>query len=65
MATDEAQQIDEVVIRLTQRYPGIAPEYIADTVHTAYDRFADVHVRDFVPLLVERRATRSLSAPPA
>ncbi|WP_410873000.1 three-helix bundle dimerization domain-containing protein [Nocardia sp. A7] len=63
MATDEAQQINEVVQRLAQRYPSIPADDIDDTVQHVYDGFADVPIRDFVPLLVERKAMRSLTAP--
>ena len=62
MATDEAQQIEAVARRLAQRYPGIPVGEVTDSVYLAYGEFADARVRDFIPLLVERRATRALTA---
>ncbi|MFC6010498.1 three-helix bundle dimerization domain-containing protein [Nocardia lasii] len=64
MATDEAQQIEAVVQRLAQRYPSIPFEDVEDAVYLAYGTFDDARVRDFIPLLVERRATRALATAP-
>ncbi|WP_280347214.1 three-helix bundle dimerization domain-containing protein [Nocardia neocaledoniensis] len=63
MTTHEDQQLDEVIERLTIRYPTIAPAEIADIVQHAYDHFAQVHVRDFVPLLVEHHVREELGTP--
>lgn len=57
-------QIDEVVQRLTVRFPGIARNSITDTVQQTYDTFAQAPVRGYVPLLVERRAARTLQVLP-
>lgn len=64
MATDEAVQIDEVVQRLSLRFPSIAANSISDTVQQTYDTFAQAPVRGYVPLLVERSAVRTLQASP-
>ncbi|MBW0272688.1 hypothetical protein ATM97_21150 [Nocardia sp. MH4] len=60
MTTHEDQQLDEVIERLTIRYPTVAPAEIADIVRRTHDQFARAHVRDFVPLLVEHHVQDAL-----
>ncbi|MFJ4654389.1 three-helix bundle dimerization domain-containing protein [Nocardia sp. NPDC088792] len=62
MANDEAHQIDEVVRRLANRHPAVAADTVARVVHEAHQRFSDSHIRDFIPLLVERIAAKTLTA---
>ncbi|WP_412458671.1 three-helix bundle dimerization domain-containing protein [Mycobacteroides salmoniphilum] len=38
----------------------MSPEHVSAVVQGAYAQFADCRVREFVPLLVERRARRAL-----
>ncbi|WP_368568798.1 three-helix bundle dimerization domain-containing protein [Mycolicibacterium fortuitum] len=57
----EQQQIAAVEARLGAQYPTIDPTVIAQAVHHACGCFAAAPVRDFVPLLVERRARRELA----
>ncbi|MBP1159880.1 hypothetical protein ABIC28_005432 [Rhodococcus sp. PvR044] len=58
---DELLQVEQVIARLTARYPSISPIDIEHTVRTIHQRFADGKVRDFVPLLVEKAARRDIA----
>ncbi|MEV0062823.1 three-helix bundle dimerization domain-containing protein [Nocardia sp. NPDC050718] len=60
MTTHEDQQLDEVIERLTIKYPTVAPAEIADIVRQTYRHFAEANVRDFVPLLVEHHVQDEL-----
>jgi hypothetical protein len=63
MISNEEEQalIDQIIDRLTARHPETSPQSVTDLVHTAYHRLDDKPIRDFVPLLVERRAHEQLS----
>ncbi|MEV0436568.1 MULTISPECIES: three-helix bundle dimerization domain-containing protein [Nocardia] len=63
MTTHEQQQLDEVIERLTIRYPNIPPEEITDIVRETYQHFGSAQVRDFVPLLVEHHVKDELGTP--
>jgi hypothetical protein len=56
----EQTVIDEVVARLTSRYPTISKETVGRIVHDVYARFDGRPLRDYVPLLVERSAKSEL-----
>ena len=56
----EQTVIDEVVARLTSRYPAIPKETVESIVHDVYARFDGRPLRDYVPLLVERNAKSEL-----
>lgn len=58
---DEQVLITEVERRLTSKYAHVAPDRIVSAVHDAQARFAQSPIRDFVPLLVERRAQADLT----
>ena len=58
----EAALIDEVRQRLSRRFGHVPHDQISSAVTQAHDRFAHSKVRDFVPLLVERRVRDALSA---
>ena len=60
-ANDERRQVTEVQHRLIGMYGDRKPEEVADAVEAAYRHFDGTDVRDFVPLLVERRANETLS----
>ena len=47
--------------QLVANYSWLPPEQVADVVQVAYARFAECRVREFVPLLVERRARAELA----
>jgi hypothetical protein len=52
--------IGEVEQRLAKKYADLPPDHIAAVVQHAYSRFRTSRVRDFIPLLVERRADEEL-----
>jgi hypothetical protein len=59
--TDEAVQIAEVIARISANYPDISTtdiERVVQTVHTGFD---DAKVREFIPLLVERKVRAVLA----
>lgn len=57
---DETQAIDQVIDRLTQRFPSLEREHIADVVQDEHEQLDEGKVRDFVPVLVEKAAKRRL-----
>ncbi|MER5459767.1 hypothetical protein ABT010_03550 [Streptomyces sp. NPDC002668] len=59
---DELVSIRNMVARLSAAYPSVDAVTVEATVRTAYDSFHQARVRAFVPILVERRARRVLSA---
>ncbi|MFD9668402.1 three-helix bundle dimerization domain-containing protein [Rhodococcus sp. NPDC059968] len=60
----ETQHIDAVRARLYPRYPDLHPYVVDEAIDTALHRFDGCPIRDFVPLLVERAATRALDVAP-
>ena len=56
----EQTVIDELVERLTSRYPAISKSTVEGVVHDAHARFDGRPLRDYVPLLVERTARSEL-----
>ncbi|MFD9666977.1 three-helix bundle dimerization domain-containing protein [Rhodococcus sp. NPDC059968] len=64
MDVSEAQHIDAIRARLYRRNPDLHPYVVDETIDTALHRFDGCPIRDFVPLLVERAATRALDASP-
>ena len=56
----EQTVIDEVVARLSSRYPAISKETVESIVHDVHARFDGRPLRDYVPLLVERTAKSEL-----
>ncbi|GAD87342.1 three-helix bundle dimerization domain-containing protein [Nocardia asteroides] len=63
MTTHEDRQLDEVIERLTVRYPTIERTELAGIVRETYEHFARSQVRDFVPLLVEHQVREELGTP--
>jgi hypothetical protein len=57
----ERAAIDAVERRLADKYPEFSADYIAAVVQHVYARFRWSRVRNFIPLLVERRAAEELS----
>ena len=60
-AIGEEALIDEVQQRLIQKYAHLTPSDVSAAVEEALIRFERSSIRDFVPLLVERRANANLS----
>ncbi|MFE3193066.1 three-helix bundle dimerization domain-containing protein [Nocardia sp. NPDC059240] len=59
--SEEEQQISELVVRLTDKFPHLTPRCVREEIHRIHRDFADHRVREFIPLLVERIAERQLS----
>jgi hypothetical protein len=57
---DEDRAIDEVVTRLSERFPALARDHVHAIVQEELHRFDGGRVRDFVPVLVERAAKKRL-----
>jgi hypothetical protein len=57
----EQTLIGEVVDRLTRKYPTVAASIVVSLVHEAHSRFDGRPLREYVPLLVERRARAELA----
>ena len=59
----EAREIDEVVERLSEKFPQEQPDRIRAVVDAAHQQFAGNPIRDFVPVFVERAAKDVLDRP--
>jgi hypothetical protein len=57
----EQTVIDQLIARLTNRYPAISKATVQRVVLDAYARFNGRPLRDYVPLLVERSAKSELA----
>lgn len=57
---DEQAALEQVAERLGARFPDVSPETVAATVNEVYASLADAHVRDFLPVLIEREAKKLL-----
>jgi hypothetical protein len=60
MPQEERVLIGDVERRLAKKYAALPDDHIAVVVQHAYARFRSSRVRDFIPLLVERRADEEL-----
>jgi hypothetical protein len=56
----EQTVIEQLVVRLTSRYPTISQSTVASVVRDVHSRFEGRPLRDFIPLLVERNARSEL-----
>lgn len=52
--------IDQLIERLMRKYPAVPPDTVAAVVRGIHARFDGRPVRNYVPLLVERRARSEL-----
>jgi hypothetical protein len=62
-----AEMSEQVLIaeagrRLTSTYAEIPPDRVLTAIQQAHARFEESPIRDFVPLLVERRARAELAS---
>jgi hypothetical protein len=64
VTVDEQKLLEEIADRLTRRHVDVSPEVVKSVVGSAYADFDAVRIRDFVPVLVERRAAATLTRPP-
>jgi len=58
----EQTVIDQLVARLTSRYPAISESTVSSVVRDVYARYDGRPLRDFVPLFVERHAKSELES---
>ena len=54
--------VDEVVERLVAAFPDVSREIIIEHVHTGLNAYNSAPIRDFLPVLVERRVAARLRA---
>ena len=57
--TDE-RIVDEVVDRLGSTFPRLPKDFLATKVSETLQSFGDAHIRDFLPVLVERKVLSAL-----
>ena len=56
----EQTVIDQIVTRLTSRYPTTSESTVVTVVHDVHARYEGRPLRDYVPLFVERNAKSAL-----
>jgi len=61
LAKTDEQVFAEITQRLTARFSDVPSTTISSIIGDTRDLFSESKVRDFVPLLVERRVARQLS----
>ena len=62
MATsEEVRVLTQVRERLSDRFPEVPTQRVAEVVSASYRGFDKARIRDFVEILVERDATDQLS----
>ncbi|SDX66234.1 hypothetical protein SAMN05660209_01008 [Geodermatophilus africanus] len=59
-ADDEVRALDEVLRRLTDRFPEVPAEVVSGVVRAERQRLDGRPIREFMPLLVERAAAEQL-----
>lgn len=57
---DEARALDEVLRRLTDRFPDVPAEVVSGIVQAERQRLDGRPIREFMPLLVERASAERL-----
>jgi hypothetical protein len=62
---DEEQSIARVVELLLAAFPAVPEPAVRECVARLLERFADAPVRQYIPILVARRARAALAALPA
>ena len=60
MRQEELALIGDVELRLAKKYSALPQDQVSAVVQYAYARLRTSRVRDFIPLLVERRADEEL-----
>jgi hypothetical protein len=60
ISVHEQRQLDEVIERLTARYPAVPRSTVSEVVHDLHATFAGARLREYVALFVERRASAAL-----
>ncbi|MFH7597348.1 hypothetical protein WDV06_19920 [Streptomyces racemochromogenes] len=59
---EESMIVRDIVVRLCAAFPSVDGAIVETTVWHAYDAFRDARIRAFIPILVERRSRKALSA---
>ena len=59
----EREALDHVAERMVRRFAHVDPEEIRRAVRREFDAYADARIRDFIPILVERAVSESLTRP--
>lgn len=59
---EELASLRTTVARLRAAYPSVDADTVEATVRAAYDSFRQARVRNYVPILAERRSRRALAA---
>ncbi len=54
--------VDEVLGRLSTKFPGLSADFLAKRVWATLQSFMNPSIRDFLPVLVERRVVEELRA---
>lgn len=57
---DDGATINELVERLSAGFPDVPLNAVRDVVMKAYNEISDAHVRDFIAVLVEKQAKKTL-----
>lgn len=60
---DEDREIEDIIVRLSARFPHQPSTVVVDAVTEARSHFERARVRDFVPVLIEREARARLEQP--
>ncbi|CAM5333590.1 three-helix bundle dimerization domain-containing protein [Streptomyces avidinii] len=59
---EELASVRDTVQRLRTAYPSVDPATVEAAVTAAYDSFRGARVRNYVPILAERRSRKALAA---
>jgi hypothetical protein len=62
---NEETLLAEIERRLVDDFPRVAPSAVNTLIRKEHARFETSQIRDFVPLLVEKRARRELKCKPS
>jgi hypothetical protein len=62
LGKSERELVADVEERLVKRFDQLPPARVSTAVLAAHTRFQDSSIRDFIPLLVERRVSAELAA---
>lgn len=60
-AAEDKKLLEDIATRLSRRHQDVPQGLVASIVGSVYMNFDDVPIRDFVPVLVERKAAARLA----
>jgi hypothetical protein len=61
MNAEDQNSIEQISARHAKEHPSVGQQVIADAVETTCAQYQDSHIRDFLPVLVERKVTKKLN----